>query len=112
MFANFDYVKHPNKWFEEHKEYYDKICMESEKKRKKLKLVKDGRFVYAASPFQSFVGDCESCSHYMRSPYDFVEGGDCLLHHVSVGYGFICKDNDSEENIGWKEFERIKHEST
>lgn len=109
MFARF---KDLNNYFDEHKELIDSLHKQSQNRKQMIHLVKEDRFLYAARPFESFIGDCESCSHYMKSPYDFVEGGDCLLHHVSVGYGFICKDNDSEENIGWKEFERIKNEST
>lgn len=108
MFASFDYVRNPNKWFDEHKEYYAEICRKAEEKKQKIKLVKDGSVLYVSRPFGQFVGDCESCSKFVRSQYNFVEGGTCSIHKIDTGYGFICPDNDSKENIGWEEFERIK----
>lgn len=108
MFASFDYIKNPNKWFDEHKEYYAEIRRKADEEKKKIKLVKDGRVLYISRPFCSFVGDCESCSKFEKSGYNFVVGGKCLLHRIETGWGFICPDNDSKENIGWEEFERIK----
>lgn len=110
MFASFDYVKNPNKWFNEHKEYYEKICMKAQDEKNKIKLVKHGCVLYISEPFQSFSGDCESCSNFEKSRHNFVVGGECLLHRIETGWGFICPDNDSEENNGWEEFERIKGE--
>lgn len=112
MFSNFDYIRNSHKWFDEHKEYYAEIRRKANEKKNKLKLVKYGSTLYVSSPFSSFIGDCESCSKFVRSPYNFVEGGTCSLHKINTGYGYICKDNDSKENIGWQEFERIKNENS
>lgn len=85
-------------------------------RRKQIRLVKDyeddgsAAPLYASEPFGGFWGDCERCDHYCASPFSFVTGGDCMKHRRSCGYGFTCKDNTSDCNNGWDEFERIKKE--
>lgn len=75
--------------------------------RDKIKLEKYNENIFSSKPFQPFIGDCESCSHYQDSNKGFVTGGYCKLHSISCGYGFICKDNDNKDNIDWNEFKNI-----
>lgn len=65
--------------------------------RKNVKLVQDKKdpFLYHREPFGSFLGDCRSCSHYIDGD-GITEGGWCKLCGSGCGYGFTCKDNDSE----------------
>lgn len=77
-------------------------------RNKKNVLIKKGGNLFCAYPFTSFVGDCENCSNYCDTNRGFITGGHCTLHNIPCGYGFICKDNDSKDNIGWKEFEKIQ----
>lgn len=88
---------------------------ESLEKRKQIHLVKENDTesdapLYCADPFTGFTGDCEFCDHYCPSPFAFVTGGDCMKHGRGCGYGFTCKDNTSDRNNGWNEFERIQKE--
>lgn len=90
-------------------------CLEEGlERRKQIRLVRENDTeaespLYCAEPFGGFTGDCEFCDHYSPSPYSFVTGGDCKKHMGrGCGYGFTCKDNTSERNIGWDEFEKIK----
>lgn len=77
-------------------------------RNKKISLVNKEDHLFCSKPFGAFIGDCESCSYYRDSNRGFITGGYCMLHNITCGYGFICKDNDSEENNGWNEFENIK----
>lgn len=69
-------------------------CVED---RKNVKLVptKDP-FLYCREPFGGFLGDCTYCSHYASNNVGFSDGGWCKLCGVDCGWGFTCKDNDSE----------------
>jgi hypothetical protein len=69
-------------------------CIED---RKNVKLVQDKKdpFLYYREPFGSFLGDCCYCSHYVDGGGK-TEGGWCKLCGVDCGWGFTCKDNDSE----------------
>lgn len=93
-----------------------RLRAESLERRKKIRLVKahdaDGSAapLYVSEPLRGFVGDCECCDHYRASPFSFVTGGDCMKHRRGCGYAFTCKDNTSDYNNGWDEFERIKKE--
>ena len=75
---------------------------------KNITLIKNESNLFCTDPFGSFIGDCECCSHYNDMDRGFITGGYCILHNMSCGYGFICKDNDSKDNIGWGEFEKIQ----
>lgn len=77
-------------------------------RNKKIILIKKEGNLFCAHPFASFLGDCEGCSNYCDTNRGFITGGHCTLHNIQCGYGFICKDNDSKDNIGWEEFEKIK----
>lgn len=77
-------------------------------KSKFMILVKYEGILFCSEPFGSFSGDCENCSHYDDPNKGFITGGYCTLHNIACGYGFICKDNDSDINNGWEEFEKIK----
>lgn len=78
-------------------------------RNKNIKLIKKDNNLFCAEPFGSFIGDCESCSHYCDLCEGFVTGGYCTVHNVSCGYGFTCRDNDSKHNKGWDEFENMKN---
>lgn len=67
--------------------------------RKNVKLVpyKDS-LLYCREPFGSFLGDCCYCSHYDDGGSVTV-GGRCTLYGVNCGWGFTCKDNDSEWSV-------------
>ena len=69
-------------------------CVED---RKNVKLIptKDP-FLYCREPFGRFLGDCTYCSNYVDPNVGFAEGGWCKLCGVDCGWGFTCKDNDSE----------------
>lgn len=67
----------------------------------KLKQCENG-ILYESDPFCEFIGDCCSCSNYKKSEYSFVEGGDCLAHHITCGPGFTCKDNDSSMRFNYE----------
>ena len=68
-------------------------CIED---RKNVKLVPaQDTFLYCREPFGSFLGDCCYCSHYLDGGGK-TEGGWCKLHGINCGWGFTCKDNDSE----------------
>lgn len=99
------------KYFDTHKDFIAQLKEKAMNSKRKIKLVKINSILYCDKECRGFLGDCESCSHYERSPFTFVEGGTCKLHNIDTGYGAICKDNDCTENIGWEEFERIKNES-
>lgn len=77
-------------------------------RNKNIILIKKENNLFCATPFGAFIGDCESCSHYSDLNRGFITGGYCILHNMSCGYGFICKDNDSKDNIGWEEFKKIQ----
>lgn len=99
----------PNK--QEIEKFKQQLLQEQKKsieRRNKIKLIKCNNILFVSEPFNTFMGDCEQCSHYLNSPYDFVTGGDCLLHNIPCGYGHICKDNDSHYNDDWKEFIKVK----
>ena len=71
--------------------------------RKTVKLVQTDRsFLFCREPFKSFLGDCCFCSHYIDGG-GMTEGGWCKLCGEGCGYGFTCKDNDSEWAIEIKE---------
>lgn len=97
-------------------EFVARCQAEMLEKRKNIRLVKDHAAdgsaapLYSADPFGGFTGDCECCDHYRASPFAFVTGGDCTKHRRGCGYGFTCKDNTSDRNNGWDEFERIQKE--
>lgn len=68
-------------------------CVED---RKTVNLVStEELFLYRREPFDPFLGDCVYCSHYIDGGR-MVEGGWCKLHKTGCGWGFTCKDNDSE----------------
>lgn len=89
-------------------EYFDKLIQDCIKRRENIRLVKRGD-LYMSEPFGTFVGDCDSCSH-SYGQCGVSEGALCDKHHITCGYGFTCPDNDSEQNVGWEEFEKIKGE--
>ena len=78
------------------KKKLEEIRNELIKDRNNVKLIqtKDA-FLYCKEPFDSFLGDCCYCSHYVDGN-SMTEGGLCKLHSISCGWGFTCKDNDSE----------------
>lgn len=82
-----------------------------EKRNKEVKLVKENHILYSAEPFQSFQGDCTSCSSYYDPNRGFITGGHCMKHNIGCGNGFICSDSDSGLNNGWEEFEKIRTRS-
>ena len=90
FFPTKEELKAQEKWLEE----IHNQCVED---RKNVKLVptKDP-FLYCREPFGGFLGDCESCSHYVSTNVGFSDGGWCKLCGVDCGWGFTCKDNDSE----------------
>lgn len=76
--------------------------------RKNIKLKPaENKLLWKSEPFDSFLGDCESCS-YSEPIRSFVTGLWCKKHKIGCGYGFLCPENDSEYNVGWNEFEKIK----
>lgn len=101
----------------ETEEFVARIREEALERRKHIRLVKNNEVdrsaapLYNAEPFGGFTGDCEFCDHYLASPFAFVTGGDCKKHGRPCGYGFTCKDNTSDRNNGWDEFEKIKAEA-
>ena len=94
-----------------------RVLSEALERRKHIRLVKNNAAdetaspLYNSEPFGGFTGDCEFCDHYRASPFAFVTGGDCRKHRRGCGYGFTCKDNTSDLNNGWDEFEKIKREA-
>ena len=105
MRSSFDKIFRPTKEeIKAQEEFFEKIHNERVEDRKNVKLVKkEGSCLYRREPFKRFLGDCCSCSHYVDSNVGFVEGGDCKLHGISCGWGFTCKDNDSEWAIQIKD---------
>ena len=101
----------------EMEEFVERCREEALERRKHIRLVKnnnvdgDAAPLYNAEPFGGFTGDCEFCDYYRASPFAFVTGGDCMKHGRGCGYGFTCKDNTSDRNNGWDEFEKIKRET-
>lgn len=96
-------------------EFVDRCRKEALERRKQIRLVREDDTesdapLYRAEPFTGFTGDCEFCDHYCASQFSFVTGGGCMKHRRGCGYGFTCKDNTSDRNNGWDEFERIKKE--
>ena len=72
------------------------IHRQAVKDRENVKLVLDSDgFLYRREPFSGFLGDCCYCSHYVDGG-GMTEGGHCILHGIFCGWGFTCKDNDSE----------------
>lgn len=101
-------------------EFLAKCRAENLERRKLIRLVRtddteSAAPLYCAVPFVGFTGDCEYCDYYRPSPFSFVTGGNCMKHGSGqgrgCGYGFTCKDNTSDRNIGWDEFERIQKEA-
>ena len=80
--------------------FLEKIHNQQVEDRKNVKLVKkEYSFLYRREPFCRFLGDCTYCSHYKDFNVGYAEGGDCALHDIGCGWGFTCKDNDSEYAI-------------
>ena len=77
--------------------WLDEIHRQSVEDRKNVKLIpaKDG-LLYCREPFKGFLGDCDYCSNCYGNNQGVSEGGWCKLHGIGCGYGFTCKDNDSE----------------
>ena len=97
-------------------EFVERCRAKNLERRKQIRLVRaddkeSDAPLYCAEPFGGFTGDCEFCDHYCASPFAFVTGGDCRKHKRGCGYGFTCKDNTSDRNNGWDEFERIQKEA-
>lgn len=96
-------------------EFLERCRAENLERRKLIRLVRaddteSASPLYCAVAFTGFTGDCEYCDHYRDSPFGFVTGGECMKHKRGCGYGFTCKDNTSDRNNGWDEFERIQKE--
>lgn len=103
-FVSFDRVFHPSE--EEkarRKEFEERLHREAVEDRANVKLVRCDDVLYRREPFRGFLGDCECCSHYNDPSRGFITGGVCTLHHIGCGYGFTCKDNDSEWAVEIKE---------
>ena len=101
MRSRFDKIFHPTEEeIKAREKFLEKIQNERIEDRNNVKLVqKEDSVLYHREPFNSFLGDCRSCSHYVDPNVGFVEGGDCALHGIGCGWGFTCKDNDSEYAI-------------
>ena len=99
MLCNFNKIFRPTqKDREKQQEFLAEIHAKAEERRKHITLVQGERndILYRAEPLMGFLGDCENCKNYSKSPYDFVTGGECSLHHIYCGYGFVCKDVDGD----------------
>lgn len=94
---NFDEIFFPTEEDEEkHRKLLEEIHRQCVLNRKDVNLVLDSDgFLYRKEPFGSFFGDCCYCSHY-DDLGGMTEGGRCMLHDIFCGWGFTCKDNDSE----------------
>lgn len=65
--------------------------------KKNVKLIEvDG--LKMSTPFQHFIGDCTCCQNYIKSPYNFVEGGVCKTNNCNCEYGFTCELLDLKNN--------------
>lgn len=96
-------------------EFVARCRAEALEHREQIRLVREDDTasdapLYQAVPFSGFIGDCEECDYYLDPKSAVVTGGDCTKHKRSCGYGFTCKDNTSDHNNGWDEFEKIKKE--
>lgn len=76
----------------------EKIIQESLINREAIRFVHKKGVLYISKPFQGFIGDCTSCKHFY-DPGGITEGGDCLKHGISCGWGFTCRDNTSEYSV-------------
>ena len=96
-FVDFDKIFFPTKEeIMERKKMFNNLLNTLVEDRKHVQLVPTKEpFLYCRKPFNSFLGDCTYCSHYIDGG-GMTEGGLCELYKVSCGWGFTCKDNDSE----------------
>jgi hypothetical protein len=93
---NFDSIFFPTEEdINKNKQLLEEIHMRYVIDRENVKFILDSDVLYRREPFSSFLGDCCHCSHY-DDISGMTEGGRCMLHDIFCGWGFTCKDNDSE----------------
>ncbi len=105
MLCDFNKVFHPTEDdIKRSSELFNKIHIAVEEERKHIILVRcmNSRTLYHAEPLKGFLGDCETCKHYRKAPYDFVEGGTCSLHNISCGFGFVCENVSNDYSFDYK----------
>lgn len=65
----------------------------------KLVETRHSRVLYKSKPFQAFIGDCTSCSHFEETKTHYNGLGYCKKRKVFCGEGYTCKKNDSRYKV-------------